>query len=174
MKKKSTDKIVGTLFDSAKTYYCADLFGLSIANFELYASTFFKFVDFFWKDTIVDLNRIERKFRFIVEDTLDGFNPMHLSMYRNGNLKTFESVFHFTNFFFSTQCDFEIFTPDIPEIDYDGLDSIRSYPIFEESNNSLTVAFTYMLKKYDFREDRGFYMDKEAFRKYLKENGCIV
>ena len=88
MSKESTDKIVGTLFDSAKTYYNADLSGLSIANFELYASTFFKFVDFFWKETIVDLNRIERKFRiqiprhendFASDDRI--FNPLTKNFY---------------------------------------------------------------------------------------------
>ena len=88
MSKESIDRIVGTLFDSAKTYYNADLSGLSIANFELYASTFFKFVDFFWKDTIVDLNRIERKFRiqiprhgndFAGDDRI--FNPLTKNFY---------------------------------------------------------------------------------------------
>lgn len=88
MNKESIDKIVGTLFDSAKTYYRADLSGLSIANFELYASTFFKFVDFFWEDTIVDLNRIERKFRIQIprhENDFAGddriFNPLTKNFY---------------------------------------------------------------------------------------------
>lgn len=88
MSKESTDRIVGTLFDSAKTYYRADLSGLSIANFELYASTFFKFVDFFWEDTIVDLNRIERKFRIQIprhENDFAGddrtFNPLTKNFY---------------------------------------------------------------------------------------------
>lgn len=151
---------------------------MSISQFDKYVSFFSEFVIGYEKaktETFsLFMNRIERKFRFIVEDTLEGFYPMQLSMYRNGNLKTFESVFHFTNFFFSTQCDFESFTPDISEIDYDGLCSIRSCLFFEENNNSLTVAFESMLKKYDFNEDKGFYMDKEAFRKYLKENGCMV
>ena len=151
---------------------------MSISQFDEYVSFFSEFVIGYKKVKTeifsLFMNRIERKFRFVIEDTLEGFYPMHLSMYRNGNLKTFESAFHFTNFFFSTQCDFEIFTPDIPEIDYDGLYSIRSCSIFKESNNSLTVAFGSMLKKYDFNEDKGFYMDEKAFRKYLKENGCIV
>ena len=88
MSKKSTDKIVGTLFDSAKTYYNADLSRLSIVNFELYAFTFFRFVDFFWEDTIVDLNRIERKFRIQIprhENDFAGddriFNPLTKNFY---------------------------------------------------------------------------------------------
>ena len=88
MSKESTDRIVGTLFDSAKTYYCADISGLSIANFELYAFTFFKFVDFFWEDTIVDINRIERKFRIQIprhENDFAGddktFNPLTKNFY---------------------------------------------------------------------------------------------
>lgn len=88
MSKESTDRIVGTLFDSAKTYYQPDLTKMKIGDFNLYASTFFKFIDFFWEDTIVDLNRIERKFRIQIprhENDFAGddriFNPLTKNFY---------------------------------------------------------------------------------------------
>lgn len=88
MRKKSSDKIVRTLFDSAKTYYQPDFTKMKIGNFDLYASTFFRFVDFFWKETIVDLNRIERKFRIQIlrheNDFADNdkiFNPLTKNFY---------------------------------------------------------------------------------------------
>ena len=88
MSKESTDRIVGTLFDSAKTYYQPDFTKMKIGNFDLYASTFFRFVDFFWKETIVDLNRIERKFRIQIprhENDFAGddkiFNPLTNNFY---------------------------------------------------------------------------------------------
>lgn len=88
MSKESTDKIVGTLFDSAKTYYQPDFTKMNIGKFDLYASTFFRFVDFFWKETIVDLNRIERKFRIQIprhETDFIGdykiFNPLTKNFY---------------------------------------------------------------------------------------------
>ena len=91
MDEKPISEIVGMLFDSAKTYYQPDLTKMKIGDFDLYASTFFTFVNSFWVDPIIDLNRIERKFRIRIprytEDWVDSntiFNP------NTGNFYSFE------------------------------------------------------------------------------------
>ena len=127
MCKESTDRIVGTLFDSAKTYYRADLSRLSIANFELYASTFFRFVDFFWEDTIVDLNRIERKFRIQI--------PRHENDFADDDDRTFNPLtknFYYLEFFQIALCAvFDLYT--------------------EYEKNNIQAAFSKM-----FQEDYSF------------------
>ena len=150
---------------------------LSISQFDEYVSLFNKYVHGYQKaETETEslfINRIERKFRFIIEDTLDGFNPSHLSLYRNGNLKTIEAIFYLINHYCSILFAIKDFTPEIPEIDHNGLDSIIWYNVLN-SNLLLKNDLGFLLKKYDFNIDKGFYTDKEAFRKYLKDNDCAV
>lgn len=58
-------------------------------------------------------------------------------------------------------------------LDIAAFDSITYYEVLN-SNYLLKTIFEFLLKRYDFHKDKGFYMDKEAFKKYLRENGCVV
>lgn len=91
MREKSNNEIVGTLFDSDKTYHRPNLSGMKIGDFDLYASTFFTYVNLFWENPIVNINRIDRRFRICIpryrEDWIDSdtiFNP------NTGNFYAFE------------------------------------------------------------------------------------
>ena len=91
MREKSDNEIVGTLFDSDKTYYRPNLSAMKIGDFDLYTSTFFTFVSLLWEDPIVSINRIERRFRICIprykDDWMESdtiFNP------NTGNFYSFE------------------------------------------------------------------------------------
>ena len=85
---KDNNAIVGTLFDSEKTYCRPDLSEMKIDDFDLYASTFFTYVSLFWDNATIEMNRIDRTLRICIprhkDDWIDGnkiFNPLTGNFY---------------------------------------------------------------------------------------------
>lgn len=88
---KDSKTIVGTLFDSEKTPCRPDLSEMKIGDFDLYASTFFIYVNMFWDNATIEMNRIDRTLRICIprykDDWIDGkkiFDPL------TGNFYSFE------------------------------------------------------------------------------------
>ena len=75
-----------TTFDSDRCFHRNEIRfdKLSISQFEKYVNFFISFFNRYEKQKSetesLFMNRIERNFRFVIEDTLEGFNPLDLSM----------------------------------------------------------------------------------------------
>ena len=120
------------VFDTDKCFYRKNIdYGLlPIEDLELYAKMFYEYAahyNFFNHGTEsvnVDLNRIEKSFRLVMDDNSGPEDLRWFSIYKNGNLKTLECVFHFLNVVFGEKNNLEswIYMPD--EIDRDGIDSM--------------------------------------------------
>ena len=69
----------------------------------------------------VELNRINKTFRLIMDDSSAPKDLEWFSLYKNGNLKTLECMFHFLNNVFGKRSNLKswIYMPD--EIDRDGI-----------------------------------------------------
>lgn len=119
------------VFDTDKCFYRKNIdYGLlPIDDLELYAKIFYEYATqcsfkHGTESVNVDLNRINKTFRLIMDDSSEPKYVRWFSIYKNGNLKTLECVFHFLNGVFGEKNNLKswIYMPD--EIDSDGINAL--------------------------------------------------
>jgi len=129
------------VFDTDKCFYRKNIdYGLlPIEDLELYAKMFYEYAthggfEHGTESVNVDLNRIEKSFRLVMDDSSEPKELRWFSIYKNGNLKTLECMFHFLNGIFGEKNNLKswIYMPD--EIDRDGIDAMHNGSWIEKYN----------------------------------------
>ena len=119
------------VFDTDKCFYRKniDYRLLSIEDLEQYAKMFYEYsthcgFNHEMEQVRIYLNRIKKTFRLVMDDSSKPKELRWFSIYKNGNLKTLECMFHFLNGVFGEKNNLKnwIYMPD--EIDRDGIDAM--------------------------------------------------
>ena len=148
------------IFDTDKCFYRKniDYRLLSIEDLEQYAKMFHEYAtqcgfNHGTESVNVDLNRIKKTFRLVMDDSSEPKNLQWFSIYKNGNLKTLECMFHFLNGAFGEKDNLEswIYMPD--EIDRDGIDAMYNKSWIEKYN-LLDLYIAFMRNCDPFKENR--------------------
>ena len=156
------------VFDSDKCFLRStiDYSLLSIEDLDLYAKIFYDYATnpgFQHKTESVkmELNRIHKSFRLVMDDSSPPHELKWFSIYKNGNLKTLECLFHFLNFTFGRKNSVIDHWTIVPsEIDQDGVAALFDHHIKE--------------KEAIFKNIKLFEMNVYLFKKQISagENGC--
>ena len=129
------------VFDTDKCFSRKNIdYGLlSIEDLEQYAKIFYEYAtqrgfEHGTEQVRIDLNRIKKSFRLVMEDSSELRDLQWFSIYENGNLKTLECMFHFLNGAFGEKNNLKswIYMPD--EIDRDGIDAMYNWSLLEKYN----------------------------------------
>ncbi len=149
------------IFDTDKCFHRKDIdYGLlSIEDLELYAKMFHEYAtqcgfNHGTESVNVDLNRIKKTFKLVMDDSSEPKDLRWFSIYKNGNLKTLECVFHFLNGVFGEKNNLESWIYMSNEIDRDGIDSMHRYDGFWiEKYNLLDLYRAFMRNCDPFKEN---------------------
>lgn len=129
------------IFDTDKCFHRKNIdYGLlPIEDLERYAKMFHEYATqcgfkHGTENVNVDLNRIKKTFRLVMDDSSGPEYLQWVSIYKNGNLKTLECIFHFLNGAFGKKNNLKswIYMPD--EIDRDGIDAMYNWLWIKEYN----------------------------------------
>lgn len=161
------------VFDTDKCFYRKniDYRLLPIEDLELYAKMFYEYAtqcgfEHGTESVNVDLNRINKTFRLVMDDSSEPKDLRWFSIYKNGNLKTLECMFHFLNGVFGEKNSLKSWIYMPYEIDSDGIDAMYNKEWLEWYN--LLDLYKAFMKNCDPFKENSYHFSFEDFSGIIK------